>query len=67
MPPDINLEMLAKTHQIPYKNISNFERLQESLNWSISCQKSVIIRAEIDLQYEINLREFVLQEIHANS
>ena len=57
----INWQTLAETHEIPYVDVSNLNNLKEAFKWSLSIQKSVIIRVMIDLNYEIEQREKIFK------
>ena len=59
----VNWEKLAEAHQIPYRDISNLENLKEALQWSLSIQKSVIIRVDINTDYEMMQREYLFKYI----
>jgi len=57
MKSSVNWKKLAEAHEIPYKSISTLEKLKEAFQWSLSIQKSVIIRVDINTDYEIKQRE----------
>ena len=66
MPKIINWEKLTDAYKIPYRVASNFKKLKDDLEWSLSNQGSVIIRVTIDLEYELNLRNSILNRINKN-
>jgi len=66
MKSSVNWEKLAEAHEIPYKNISSLKKLKEALQWSLSIQKSVIIRVDINTDYEIKQREYLFKYILDN-
>ena len=63
MPKSINWENLAKGYQVPIKNISNFNKLREAFEWSLSMQKSVIIKVDINVENEMKERNLILKKI----
>ncbi len=63
MPKEINWEKLAEGYQVNFKSVTNFKKLRESLEWSISIQKSVIIKVDIDPENEINEKNALLEKI----
>ena len=63
MPKEINWEKLAGGYQVNFKSVTNFKKLRESLEWSISIQKSVIIKVDIDPENEINEKNALLEKI----
>ena len=66
MPKNINWENLAKGYQVPIKNVSNFKKLREAFEWSLSMQKSVIIKVDINVENEIKERNLILRKILKN-
>ena len=66
MPKDIKWENIAKAYQLLYKNVSDFKKLREAFEWSISMQKSVIIKVDIDVENEIHERNLLLKMIFEN-
>ena len=62
----INWKKLAETHQIPYKKISSLNKLKDAFEWSLSIQKSVIIKVNIDLDYEFIQRDNIYKNISKN-
>jgi len=53
MPKEINWPKLAEGYQVNFKSVANFKKLREALDWSISIQKSVIIKVDVDPENEI--------------
>ena len=43
--------------------MSNFKKLREALDWSISIQKSVIIKVDVDPENEIYEKNALLEKI----
>ena len=66
MKSSINWEKLAEAHEIPYVNILSLEKLKEAFQWSLSIQRSVIIRVKINTDYEFNQRESLYKYIFDN-
>ncbi len=66
MPKSINWENLAKGYQVPIKNVSDFNKLREAFEWSLSVQKSVIIKVDINVENEMNGRNLILKKILTN-
>ncbi len=62
----ISWNKLAETHKIPYINIFSLNKLKEAFEWSLSIQKSVIIKVDIDLDYEFKQRENIYKNIFKN-
>ncbi len=54
---NVNWEKLAETHNIPFLNVLSLKKLKQAFEWGLSIPKSVIIRVEIDIDYEIKQRE----------
>ena len=52
----INWPNLAETHEIPFMNVLSLKKLKEAIKWSLTIQKSVIIKVDVDLDYEIEQR-----------
>ena len=48
MPKEINWPKLAEGFQVNYKSVTNFKKLRETFEWSISIPKSVIIKVDVD-------------------
>ncbi len=63
MPKEINWAKLAEGYQVKLKTVSNFKKLREAFEWSISIQKSVIIKVDIDPENEIIERNAILEKI----
>ena len=66
MPKDINWKNLAKGFQVDFKEVSNFKKLREAFEWSISIQKSVIIKVDIDAENEISAKNDLLKKLFNN-
>jgi len=63
MPKEINWAKLAEGYQVKFKTVSNFKKLREAFEWSISIQKSVIIKVDIDPENEICEKNALLEKI----
>ena len=63
MPKEINWEKLAKSYQVNFKNVTNFKKLREAFEWSISIKKSVIIKVDVDPENEISDKNALLEKI----
>ena len=63
MPKEINWAKLAEGYQVYFKNVTNFEKLREAFEWSISIRKSVIIKVDIDPENEIIEKNALLEKI----
>jgi len=63
MPKSINWENLAKGYQVPIKNVSDLNKLREAFDWSLSMQKSVIIKVDINVENEMKGRNLILKKI----
>ncbi len=66
MKSSVNWKKLAEAHEIPYVNILSLEKLKQAIDWSLSIQKSVIIRVEINTDYEFKQRESLYKYIFDN-
>ena len=66
MKSSVNWKKLSEAHEIPYLNILSLEKLKEAFQWSLSIQKSVIIRVDIKSDYEIKQREDMFKYIFDN-
>ncbi len=66
MPKSINWENIAKGYQVPIKDVSDFEKLREAFEWSLSMQKSVIIKVDINVENEMKERNLILKKILKN-
>ena len=62
----VNWKKLAEAHEIPYRGISSLEKLKEAFQWSLTIQKSVIIKVDINTDYEIKQRENLYKYIFDN-
>ena len=63
MPKSIKWSNLAKGYQVPYKNVSDFNKLRDAFDWSLSMQKSVIIKVDINVENEMKERNLILKKI----
>ncbi len=63
MPKEINWQKLAEGYQVNFKSVANFKKLREAFDWSISIQKSVIIKVDIDPENEICEKNALLEKI----
>jgi len=63
MPKEINWPKLAEGYQVNFKSVTNFKKLREAFDWSISIQKSVIIKVDIDPENEIFEKNALLEKI----
>ncbi len=63
MPKEINWEKLAEGYQVKFKSVTNFKKLREAFEWSISIRKSAIIKVDIDPENEINEKNALLEKI----
>ena len=63
MPKEINWPKLAEAYQVKFKSVANFKKLREAFDWSISIQKSVIIKVDIDPENEICEKNALLEKI----
>ena len=66
MKSSVNWKKLAEAHEIPYVNILSLNKLKEAFDWSLSIQKSVIMRVEINTDYEFKQRENLYKYIFDN-
>lgn len=66
MPKSINWENLAKGYQVPIKNVSDFNKLEEAFEWSLSMQKLVIIKVDINVENEMKERNLIFKKILIN-
>ncbi len=66
MPKAIDWEKLAEGYQVNFKSVTNFKKLREAFEWSISIGKSVIIKVDIDPENEINEKNDLLEKIIGN-
>ena len=63
MPKSLSWENLAKGYQVPIKSVSDFNKLREAFEWSLSMQKSVIIKVDINVDNEMKERNLILKKI----
>ncbi len=63
MPKEINWEKLAGGYKVNFKSVTNFEKLREAFEWSISIRKSVIIKVDIEPENEIYEKNGLLEKI----
>ena len=63
MPKEINWPKLAESYQVQFKSVTNFKKLREAFEWSISIQKSVIIKVDVDPENEISEKNTLLEKI----
>lgn len=63
MPKEIDWEKLAAGYKVHFKSVANFKKLREALDWSISIQKSVIIKVDVDPENEICEKNDLLEKI----
>ena len=66
MKSSVNWKKIAEAHQIPYVDILSLEKLKEAFEWGLSIQKSVIMRVDINTNYEIKQREDLFKYIFDN-
>ena len=63
MPKKINWEKLADGYQVNFKSVTNFKKLREAFEWSISIRGSAIIKVDIDPENEIFEKNALLEKI----
>ncbi|MCR8539933.1 MAG: 2-succinyl-5-enolpyruvyl-6-hydroxy-3-cyclohexene-1-carboxylic-acid synthase [Prochlorococcus marinus CUG1439] len=63
MPKEINWSKLAESYKVNLKTVTNFKKLRETFEWSISIRKSVIIKVDVDPENEIIERNALLEKI----
>ena len=63
MPKSINWDNLAEGYQVPIKNVSNLNKLKEAFDWSLSMQKSVIIKVDVNVENEMMERKLFFKKI----
>ena len=63
MPKEINWDKLADGYKVKFKSVTSFKKLREAFEWSISIRKSVIIKVDIDPEYEINEKKALIEKI----
>ena len=64
MKSSVKWKKLAEAHEIPFVNIFSPKKLKEVFQWSLSFEKSVIMRVDINTDYEIKQRENILKCIY---
>jgi len=67
MKSSVDWKKLAEAHEIPFVNILSLDKLKVAFQWSLSIQKSVIIRIDINNDYEIKQRESLFKYIFENN
>ncbi len=63
MPKEIDWEKLSGGYHVNFKSVTNFKKLREAFEWSISIRKSVIIKVDVDPENEINEKNALLEKI----
>ena len=63
MAKEINWQKLSESYQVNFKSVANFKKLREAFDWSISIQKSVIIKVDINPEDEICEKNALLEKI----
>ena len=63
MPKEINWPKLAESYQVKFISVANFKKLGEAFDLSISIQKSVINKVDIDPEIEICEKNALLEKI----
>ncbi len=63
MPKEINWAKLSDGYRVKFKSVTNFKKLREAFEWSISIRKSVIIKVDIDSKNEISEKNALLEKI----
>ena len=66
MPKSIKWDNLSKAFQVPIKNVLDFNNLSEAFEWSLSMQKSVIIKVDINVENEMKERNLIFKKILQN-
>ena len=66
MPKSLSWVNLAKAYHVPFKNVLDIDKLREAFEWSLSMQKSVIIKVDINVENEIKERNLLLTKILQN-
>ena len=66
MPKEIHWAKIAEGYNVEFKNVSNFKKLRETFDWSISIRKSVIINVDIDSENEISEKNSLIGKIVGN-
>ncbi|MDC3077820.1 2-succinyl-5-enolpyruvyl-6-hydroxy-3-cyclohexene-1-carboxylate synthase, partial [Prochlorococcus sp. AH-716-O05] len=65
-PKSINWENLAKGYQVPIINVSDFNKLGEAFEWSLSMQKLVIIKVDINVENQMKEKNLIFKKILEN-
>ena len=63
MPKEINWAKIADGYKVKFRTVTNFKKLREAFEWSISIRKSVIIKVDIDQKNEISEKNNLLEQI----
>ena len=66
MPQSIKWGSLIEAYKIPYKNVSDFTKLREAFEWSLSMQKLVVIQVDINVENEMKERNLMLKKVFEN-
>ena len=66
MPREIDWENLAQGFKVKFQSVANFKKLREALDSSLSFQKSVIIKVDIDAENEIIEKNAFIEKIIGN-
>ena len=66
MPKSIDWKNISKGFHIPFKNVSDINKLRDAFEWSLSMQKSVIIKVDINVENEMKERNLILKKILNN-
>ena len=66
MPKEIEWQKLAEAYQVKFKTVTNFKKLREAFECSISIRKSAIIKVDIDPENEISEKNTLLEKIIGN-
>ena len=66
MPQSIKWGNLIKAYKIPYKNVSDFTKLRDAFEWSLSMQKLVVIKVDINVENETKERNLMLKKVFDN-
>ena len=67
MPKETKWKSIAETYQIPYKTASGLDKLKECFKWSLSLDKTSIIKVNIDTVYENYQRRNIFNSIYENT
>jgi len=63
MPKEINWPKIAEGYLVKFISVANFKKLREAVDWSISIQKSAIIKVDVDPENEICEKNALLEKI----